>query len=104
MAPTHKSAARQRSDRALSRRGLLPRHASMARRILVIGGGYAGALFANRLARKTRADETEIVLVNARPWFVERVRLHEMIGGRRPARRALATIIDGGRVRLKIGL
>ncbi|MFD8532850.1 NAD(P)/FAD-dependent oxidoreductase [Streptosporangium canum] len=45
---------------------------------VVIGGGYAGALAANHL--RMRAD-VDITLVNPRPEFVERVRLHQLVAG-----------------------
>lgn len=75
----------------------------MGRRVVVVGGGYAGALCAVRLARKTRAHATEIVLVDASPWFVERIRLHEDVAGGGPVRRSLAALLDGTGVRLRIG-
>ncbi|MFE5565007.1 NAD(P)/FAD-dependent oxidoreductase [Amycolatopsis japonica] len=43
-------------------------------KVVVIGGGYAGTLAANRL--RTRAD-VDVTLVNPRPEFVERIRLHQ---------------------------
>jgi NADH:ubiquinone reductase (H+-translocating) len=43
-------------------------------RIVVIGGGYAGAVAANHLRLR---DDVEITLVNSRPVFVERIRLHQ---------------------------
>ncbi|MGW0810259.1 FAD-dependent oxidoreductase [Nonomuraea sp. NPDC002799] len=43
-------------------------------KIVVIGGGYAGTLAANRLRMRADAD---ITLVNPRPEFVERIRLHQ---------------------------
>ncbi|MFF4574145.1 NAD(P)/FAD-dependent oxidoreductase [Streptomyces sp. NPDC001410] len=46
--------------------------------VLVIGGGYAGVMAANRLTQ--RADVT-VTLVNPRPSFVERIRLHQRVGG-----------------------
>ena len=45
-------------------------------RVVVIGGGYAGTLAANHL--RTRAD-LDITLVNPRPVFVERIRLHQLV-------------------------
>ena len=75
----------------------------MAHRILIVGGGYAGARCANRLARRTRANEAHMVLANARPWFVERIRLHEDVAGVGPARRPLASIVDRDRVALRAG-
>lgn len=46
--------------------------------VVVIGGGYAGVMAANRL--KQREDVT-VTLINPRPDFVERIRLHQVAGG-----------------------
>ncbi len=46
--------------------------------VLVIGGGYAGVLAANRL---TQRDDVSVTLVNPRSTFVERIRLHQLVGG-----------------------
>ncbi|WNI20940.1 FAD-dependent oxidoreductase [Streptomyces sp. ITFR-16] len=46
--------------------------------VVVIGGGYAGVMAANRLT--LRGDVT-VTLVNPRPGFVHRLRLHQMVGG-----------------------
>ena len=46
--------------------------------VVVIGGGYAGVMAANRL---TQRDDVTVTLVNPRPSFVERVRLHQLVGG-----------------------
>nr|WP_300145217.1 FAD-dependent oxidoreductase [Propionicimonas sp.] len=46
--------------------------------VIVIGGGYAGVLAANRL---TERDDIRITLVNPRPTFVDRIRLHQLVGG-----------------------
>ncbi|WP_381558583.1 NAD(P)/FAD-dependent oxidoreductase [Streptomyces eurythermus] len=56
-------------------------------KVVVLGGGYAGTLAANRL--RTRAD-VDITLVNPRPEFVERVRLHQFV-----ARTGTATLDYG---------
>lgn len=45
-------------------------------KVVVIGGGYAGTLAANRLRRRADLDVT---LVNPRPKFVERIRLHQLV-------------------------
>ncbi|MFF0000391.1 NAD(P)/FAD-dependent oxidoreductase [Streptomyces avermitilis] len=45
-------------------------------KVVVIGGGYAGTLASNRL--RMRAD-VDITLVNPRPKFVERIRLHQFV-------------------------
>ena len=46
--------------------------------VVVIGGGYAGVMAANRL---TRRDDLTVTLINPRPTFVERIRLHQLVGG-----------------------
>ncbi|MEU2174280.1 FAD-dependent oxidoreductase [Nocardia sp. NPDC019219] len=46
--------------------------------VVVVGGGYAGVMAANRL---TRRDDVTVTLVNPRPRFVERIRLHQLVGG-----------------------
>ncbi|MFD8809256.1 NAD(P)/FAD-dependent oxidoreductase [Streptomyces sp. NPDC059597] len=45
---------------------------------IVIGGGYAGVLAANRL---TSRGDVDVTLVNPRPAFVERLRLHQLVAG-----------------------
>jgi NADH dehydrogenase len=66
--------------------------------VLVIGGGYAGVMAANRL---TGRAGVHVTLINPRPEFVERIRLHQLVGGSHDAvvdyRRVLA-----GRVRLVV--
>ncbi|HEY0739437.1 MAG TPA: FAD-dependent oxidoreductase [Herpetosiphonaceae bacterium] len=52
------------------------------RRILILGGGYAGLIAAARSARSGSA--AEITLVNASPNFVQRIRLHEALAGSTP--------------------
>jgi NADH dehydrogenase len=53
-----------------------------------VGAGYAGVSCAVRLARRTRGTGTSVALVDPRPYFVERIRLHEDVAGevRRRAR------------------
>ena len=46
--------------------------------VVVIGGGYAGVMAANRL---TQRDDVAVTLINPRPAFVERIRLHQLVGG-----------------------
>ncbi len=46
--------------------------------VVVIGGGYAGTLAANHLRLR---DDIDITLVNPRPKFVERIRLHQLVAG-----------------------
>ncbi|MDQ0377055.1 NAD(P)/FAD-dependent oxidoreductase [Amycolatopsis thermophila] len=47
-------------------------------KVIVIGGGYAGTLAANRL--RLRGD-IDVTLVNSRPAFVDRIRLHQFVAG-----------------------
>lgn len=49
-----------------------------ATRVVIVGGGYAGVLTANRLSQRADID---ITLVNPRPIFVERIRLHQLVAG-----------------------
>ena len=46
--------------------------------VVVIGGGYAGVMAANRLMQR---DDVTVTLINPRPDFVHRVRLHQLVGG-----------------------
>ncbi|MCX4626302.1 FAD-dependent oxidoreductase [Streptomyces sp. NBC_01443] len=46
--------------------------------VVVIGGGYAGVMAANRL---TQRNDVTVTLINPRPAFVERIRLHQVVGG-----------------------
>lgn len=46
--------------------------------VIVIGGGYSGVMAANRLSGR---DDVAVTLVNPRRSFVERVRLHQLVGG-----------------------
>ncbi|WP_197378398.1 NAD(P)/FAD-dependent oxidoreductase [Mycolicibacterium mengxianglii] len=57
-------------------------------RIVVIGGGYAGVLAANRL---TQAGE--VTLVNPRDEFVERIRLHQLVVGNDDAVASYASLL-----------
>ncbi|UFS94812.1 NAD(P)/FAD-dependent oxidoreductase [Nocardia huaxiensis] len=46
--------------------------------VVVIGGGYAGVMAANRL---TQRDNVSVTLINPRAGFVERIRLHQAAAG-----------------------
>ena len=50
-------------------------------RVVVIGGGYSGTLAANHLRMRNGANSPDITLVNPRPRFVERIRLHQHVAG-----------------------
>ncbi|PJZ65327.1 NADH dehydrogenase FAD-containing subunit [Leptospira wolffii] len=49
------------------------------KRILILGGGYAGIIAANRLSRKS--SDIDITLVTANPRFAEKIRNHQVIAG-----------------------
>ncbi|WP_280438162.1 NAD(P)/FAD-dependent oxidoreductase [Nocardia carnea] len=66
--------------------------------VVVIGGGYAGIAAANRLRRRT---DIEITLVNPRPEFVERIRLHQLAAGTGSATAAYDSLL-GADVRLVV--
>ncbi|MGW0247383.1 NAD(P)/FAD-dependent oxidoreductase [Nocardia goodfellowii] len=65
-------------------------------KVVIVGGGYAGTLAANRL--QTRED-VEVTLVNPRPQFVERIRLHQLVAGTSAAAQDFGAML-GARVRL----
>jgi len=56
--------------------------------VLVIGAGYAGVIATNRLLASlsdAEAHRVHVTVVNPRPEFVERIRLHELAAGSRPS-------------------
>ncbi|WP_346128633.1 NAD(P)/FAD-dependent oxidoreductase [Lentzea roselyniae] len=61
--------------------------------VVVIGGGYAGTLAANRLRQR---DDIGVTLVNPRPEFVDRVRLHQFVAGTGEATVDYRTLLDDG--------
>ena len=61
--------------------------------IVVIGGGYAGATAANHL--RMRGD-VNVTLVNPRPKFVERIRLHQHVAGNYDATVDYGTLLGEG--------
>lgn len=70
------------------------------RKIVVIGAGYAGTMAANRVARS--ASDVQVTVVNSRPEFVERIRLHELIAGSGSATQPLRDMLDP-RIDLVVG-
>lgn len=67
-------------------------------RVVVIGGGYAGVLAANRLQG---TPGVAVTLVNPRPEFVERIRLHQLAVGGDDATEDYDTLLGSG-VRLVV--
>ncbi|WP_027932123.1 NAD(P)/FAD-dependent oxidoreductase [Amycolatopsis thermoflava] len=62
-------------------------------KVIVIGGGYAGTLAANRLRMR---DDVDVTLVNPRPAFVDRIRLHQFVAGTGEATVDFGTMLDDG--------
>ncbi|WP_260614902.1 FAD-dependent oxidoreductase [Microbispora sp. KK1-11] len=62
-------------------------------KVVVIGGGYAGTLAANRLRGR---DDVDVTLVNPRPEFVERIRLHQYVAGTGDATIDYGTLLGEG--------
>ncbi|WP_030020783.1 NAD(P)/FAD-dependent oxidoreductase [Streptomyces monomycini] len=69
-------------------------------RVVVVGAGYAGTIAANRLAKKVKS--AEITVINPRPDFVERVRLHEQVAGTGAAAVPLASMLSEG-ITVRVG-
>lgn len=64
-------------------------------RVLVIGAGYAGATVAVRLAGRSRG-RVAVTVVNPRPAFVNRLRLHHVAMGRRVPAPRLRDVLGRG--------
>ena len=62
----------------------MPFSPSASRRIVLLGGGYAGLTAAERLSRLLPTQRLSITLVDARPQFQERIRLHQVAAGQAP--------------------
>ena len=67
--------------------------------IVVVGGGYAGVMAANRL---TQRQETAVTLINPRATFVERIRLHQRVAGTHEAEHPYDEVL-ADRVQLLVG-
>ncbi|GAA2430141.1 FAD-dependent oxidoreductase [Actinomadura vinacea] len=66
--------------------------------VVVIGGGYGGVTAANSLARR---DGVSVTVVNPRPEFVERIRLHQRVTGSDDATEGFGRVM-GENVRLVV--
>lgn len=68
-------------------------HNTKTHKVVVIGGGYAGTVAANRLQQNTNIH---ITLVNARPKFIQRLRLHQHAAGTGDATTDYGTLLGDG--------
>ncbi|WP_067834590.1 NAD(P)/FAD-dependent oxidoreductase [Nocardia lijiangensis] len=66
--------------------------------VIVIGGGYAGVMAANRL---TQRHDVTVTVINPRSVFVPRLRLHQLVGGTHDAVVDYADVLAEG-VRLVV--
>ncbi len=74
--------------------------------VLVIGAGYAGVIATNRLLSslsRVEAERVRVTVVNPRPDFVERIRLHELAAGTRASVLIPLADILHRDVRLQVG-
>ncbi|MFF5637082.1 NAD(P)/FAD-dependent oxidoreductase [Streptomyces sp. NPDC012825] len=74
----------------------------MKHRIVVLGAGYAGAYVAGTLARRLTPEGAEVVVVNAEPDFVQRLRLHQLAAGQEIEAPRLADVFAGTGIRLRL--
>jgi NADH dehydrogenase len=65
-------------------------------KVVVIGGGYAGTLAANHLRMRGDWEMPDITLVNPRPKFVQRIRLHQLVAGTGDATADYGTLLGAG--------
>lgn len=73
-----------------------------ATQVVVLGAGYAGLMAALRLANKSKPS-VAITLVNASPFFNERVRNHQLISGQRLPERPIGELLAKTRIQLRLG-
>jgi NADH:ubiquinone reductase (H+-translocating) len=72
-------------------------------RIVILGGGYAGVLAAQRLSGRLRGTAHQITLINARDTFVERTRLHQVMTGQTVRQYNLPELLNGEHSRFMQG-
>ena len=64
-------------------------------RVLVVGGGFAGAMAAVRLAGRAKG-RVEVTVVNPRAAFVNRIRMHQVAVGRPVPFPSLPSLLGSG--------
>jgi NADH dehydrogenase len=73
------------------------------KRVVVLGGGFAGTLATRRVGRAIAALGGTTTLINASGTFVERVRLHQVATGQAVARPPLESLLAGSAVAVRVG-
>lgn len=71
------------------------------KKIVVLGGGYAGLMTITKLQKKIKADEAEIILVNKHDYHYETTWLHETSAGtikKSAASYAIKKVLDNNKV------
>ncbi|MFZ1175243.1 MAG: FAD-dependent oxidoreductase [Mycobacterium sp.] len=71
----------------------MTKSAAQRTHVVVVGGGYAGTLAANHLRQRPDID---ITVVNPRPVFVERIRLHQLVADTGAATADYETLLGDG--------
>jgi NADH dehydrogenase FAD-containing subunit len=64
-------------------------------RVLVVGGGFAGGMAAVRLAGRA-GDRVDVTVVNPRPEFINRIRMHHVAIGQQFALPSLTDVLGAG--------
>ena len=62
-------------------------HSDSLKRVVVVGGGYAGLFAARRASGGIRRGGVEVTLVDPAPEWVERTRMHQVAAGDASVRR-----------------
>lgn len=70
--------------------------------IIILGGGYAGVLMALRVAGKV-GKQAEITLIDAKPHFVERIRLHQFATQQEVPQRRYTDLFKGKKIQFVQG-
>jgi NADH dehydrogenase len=71
-------------------------------KIIILGGGYAGVLMAFRVAGKV-GKHADITLIDAKPHFVERIRLHQFATQQEVPQRAYTDLFKGKKIQFVQG-
>ncbi|EQA45459.1 pyridine nucleotide-disulfide oxidoreductase [Leptospira broomii serovar Hurstbridge str. 5399] len=69
--------------------------------VVIVGGGYAGIIAANRLARKN--SSLRIILATANDFFIEKIRNHQVIAGTKSKSYQIRNLLHK-KVELKVGI